>query len=68
MTRNINKQQPTKNQRRQDGGGKGEEVQPGGSAGEVRYAMTFWGDYGYKDDTESIILSEFGAESMILSV
>jgi hypothetical protein len=39
----------------------------GGSVGEVHYAMTFQGDYGYKDGAESIILSACGAESMILS-
>jgi hypothetical protein len=43
-----------------DGGGKGEEVQPGGSVGEVQ------GDYGYKDGAGSIILSACGVESMIL--
>jgi hypothetical protein len=67
MTRNIKKQQPTKitpvQRRRKRRGGA-----PGGSAGEVRYAMTFRGDYGNKDGAESIILSACSADSMILSV
>ncbi len=31
------------------------------------YALTFGGDYGFKDGAESIILSTGGAESMMLS-
>jgi hypothetical protein len=60
----TNNNQPKKHRR--GGGEKGEEVQPRGSVGEVRYAMTFQGDNGYKDGDESIILSLCSAESMIL--
>ncbi len=48
-----------------DRGGKGDEVQLGGSAGEVRCAMTFQGDYGYQDDAKSIILSACGAKQQL---
>jgi hypothetical protein len=34
---------------------------------EDRYTMTFGGDYGFEDSTESMILSAGGAESIILS-
>ncbi len=37
------------------------------SVNENRYAMTFGGDYGFKDSAESMILSA-SAESMMLRV